>query len=178
MDLLDQNTVDEYTTVTFTLPDGTTKISDVRLPISTDASGKPISGVCDNAKADLVFINHPAFFQGETALSNGVYYLQFPDGHFFGYYAYLPDEHYLFHYDLGYIYVLDAADGQGGIYFYLYKTERIYYSSSKFPFPYLYDFDAETMEYLFPDSANDGHYLASPYAYFYAFDTGVIFQEP
>jgi len=38
---------------------------------------------------------HPAFFSGEVALGNGVYYLQFPNGNVFGYYAYLSDPHWI-----------------------------------------------------------------------------------
>ena len=51
------------------------------------------------------------FFTGESALSNGVYYLSFPSGNYFGYYSFLTDTHYIYHFDLGYEYVFDAADG-------------------------------------------------------------------
>ena len=59
---------------------------------------------------------HPPFFAGETALTNGVYYLAFQNGKPFGYYAYLSDPHYIYHFDMGYEYVFDAADGHDSVY--------------------------------------------------------------
>ena len=52
------------------------------------------------------------FFTGQVALSDGVYYLSFPSGNYFGYYSYLSDPRYIYHFDLGYEYVFDAADGK------------------------------------------------------------------
>ncbi len=43
-----------------------------------------------------------SFFTGQTALANGVYYLQFASGNPFGYYSFLSDPHYIFHQDLGF----------------------------------------------------------------------------
>ncbi|MDB5069485.1 MAG: hypothetical protein JWM87_596, partial [Candidatus Eremiobacteraeota bacterium] len=63
-------------------------------------------------------VQHPAFFAGEAALSNGVYYLALPNGTPFGYYSYLSDPNYVYHFDMGYEYAVDANDGNGGIYFY------------------------------------------------------------
>ena len=65
---------------------------------------------------------HPAFFAGEAALSNGVYYLALPNGNPFGYYSYLPDANYIYRFDLGYEYLFDANNGQGGIYLYDFAT--------------------------------------------------------
>ena len=42
-----------------------------------------------------------SFFAGEAALGNGVDYLAFTNGDFFGYYAFLSDPNYLYHFDLG-----------------------------------------------------------------------------
>ena len=77
----------------------------------------------------------PAFFGDEVALSNGVYYLQLPNGNPFGYYAFLEDPRLLYHFDLGYEYVFDAADGHGGVYLYDFKSSTFFYTSQTFPFP-------------------------------------------
>src|SRR5213078_3707156 len=50
---------------------------------------------------------HPAFFNGETALGGGFYYLQFANGTPFGYYSYLPDPNFIYHIDLAFEYLLD-----------------------------------------------------------------------
>lgn len=117
---------------------------------------------------------HPAFFAGEAALANGVYYLQFPSGNPFGYYSYLADPHYIFHFDLGYEYVFDAADGHAGVYLYDFASNGFFYTSPAFPFPYLYDFTLNTVLYYYPDPSNAGHYNTDGYRFFYRFDNGQI----
>lgn len=118
-----------------------------------------------------------SFFSGETALSNGVYYLSFPNGQYFGYYSYLTDPHYIYHFDLGYEYIFDAADGKGGVYFYDFKSSTFFYTSPVFPFPYLYDFTLNTVLYYYPDPSNAGHYNTNGYRFFYRFDNGRIFTK-
>ena len=113
---------------------------------------------------------HPAFFTGEVALSNDVYYLTFPNGNLFGYYSYLSDPNYLYHSDLGYEYVFDAADGAGGVYFYDFASGDFFYTSPTFPFPYLYDFALQSTLYYYPDTNRAGHYTTNP-RYFYNFAT-------
>ena len=49
-----------------------------------------------------VSTGHPPFFNGESALQNGVYYLSFPSGNYFGYYGYLAEPGFVYHFDLGY----------------------------------------------------------------------------
>ena len=120
--------------------------------------------------------SHPAFFDGEAALSNGVYYLVFPNGNLFGYYAYLSDPAYIYHYDLGFEYVFDAADGNSGVYFYDFASSDFFYTSPTFPFPYLYDFNLNTVLYYFPNTADPGHYTTNP-RYFYNFKTGAIITK-
>ncbi len=117
---------------------------------------------------------HPSYFTGESALNNGVYYLAFPNGNFFGYYSYLTDPHYIYHFDLGYEYLFDAADGHNGVYFYDFKSQGFFYSSPVFPFPYLYDFSLNTVLYYYPDTSNPGHYNTNGYRFFYRFDNGQI----
>ena len=116
---------------------------------------------------------HPAFFSGEVSLGNGVYYLQFPNGTPFGYYSYLTDPRFIYHFDLGYEYWFNANDGQNGIYFYDFMSTHFFYTSPSFPFPYLYDFTLNTVLYYYPDANNPGHYTTNP-RYFYNFATGQI----
>jgi streptogramin lyase len=120
---------------------------------------------------------HPAFFNGENALSNGVYYLQFPSGNVFGYYSYLTDPRYIYHQDLGYAFVADANDGKSGIYLYDFASGHWWYTSPAFSFPYLYDFSRSTVLYYYPDSTKSGRYTANP-RYFYDFAAGAIVTLP
>ena len=117
---------------------------------------------------------HPAFFTGEVALSNGVYYLALSNGNVFGYYGYLSDPRYIYHFDLGYEYLFDAGDGKGGVYFYDFKSGDFFYSSPAFPFPFLYDFALKAVLYYYPDPNNVGHYNTNGVRYFYNFATGQI----
>ena len=109
---------------------------------------------------------HPGFFSGEISLGNGIYYLQFPNGTPFGYYSYLPDQHFIYHFDMGYEYWFDANDGRNGIYFYDFAGNTFFYTSPSFPFPYLYDFGLNTVLYYYPDTQRTGHYTTNP-RYFY-----------
>jgi N-acetylneuraminic acid mutarotase len=113
---------------------------------------------------------HPAFFSGEVSLGNGVYYLQFPNGTPFGYYAYLTDPRFIYHFDMGYEYWFDANDGRNGIFFYDFMSNHFFYTSPSFPFPFLYDFSLNTVLYYFPDPNHPGHYTTNP-RYFYNFAT-------
>ncbi len=130
----------------------------------------------DNAAADLVepASAHPAFFAGEAALSQGVDYLVFANGNVFGYYAFLADAHYLYHFDLGYEYLFDAQDGQDGLYLYDFASQDFFYTSPSFPFPYLYDFGLNTVLYYYPDPHNAGRYNTDGVRWFYDFATGQI----
>ena len=122
-------------------------------------------------------VSHPAFFTGEAALSNGVYYLAFPNGNYFGYYGYLSNPAYIYHFDLGYEYVFDAADGKDGVYLYDFKSSDFFYTSPSFPFPYLYDFNLKTVLYYYPDPNNAGRYNTDGVRYFYDFATGKIISK-
>jgi len=120
---------------------------------------------------DLTGHPAPAFFTGETALGGGWYYLQFPNGTPFGFYAYLADPRFIYHFDMGFEYWFDANDGQGGIFFYDFASNHFFYTSPSFPFPYLYDFSLHTVLYYFPDPNRPGHYTHNP-RWFYNFATG------
>jgi hypothetical protein len=118
-------------------------------------------------------LTHPPFFMGERPLSNGVYYLQFPNGTPFGYYSYLTDPHWIYHLDMGYEYWFDANNADRGIFFYDFMSNHFFYTSPSFPFPYLYDFSLNTVLYYYPDPNRPGHYTTNP-RYFYNFATGQI----
>jgi hypothetical protein len=117
-----------------------------------------------------------AFFTGEIPLGNGVYYLQFPNGTPFGYYAYLTDPHWIYHFDMGYEYWFDANDGHNGIYFYDLAANTFFYTSPGFPFPYLYDFGLNAVLYYYPDPQRPGHNTTNP-RYFYDFATHQIINR-
>jgi hypothetical protein len=108
---------------------------------------------------------HPTFFNGETALGNGWFYLQFPNGTPFGYYIYLANEHFIYHVDLGYEYLIDANDGQGGIFLYDFASSSFFYTSPS-AFPYLYDFSLNAWLYYLPDLNSPGRYTHNPRWFF------------
>ncbi len=136
----------------------------------------------DNVEVDLVQTAavgaHPAFFAGENLLNNGVYYLAFPaSGNVFGYYAYLSTPGFLYHFDLGYEYAIDAQDNQGGVYLYDFASGGWFYTSRTFAFPYLYDFRLNSTVYYYPDPEHPGRYNTDGVRYFYMFATGQIIAE-
>jgi len=121
---------------------------------------------------------HPPLFNGEVSLSNGVYFLAFATtGNPFGYYSYLSDPRFIYHFDLGYEYWFDAGDGKNGIYFYDFKSGSFFYTSPNFPFPYLYDFSLNATLYYYPDPNNPGHYNTNGVRYFYNYATGQIITK-
>ena len=119
----------------------------------------------------------PAFFDGEVSVGDGVYYLTFPSGNYFGYYSFLADPAYIYHFDLGYEYVFDADDGNSGVYFYDFTSSDFFYTSPVFPFPYLYDFNLNSVVYYYPDPSEPGHYNTNGVRYFYVFNTGGIISK-
>jgi len=119
---------------------------------------------------------HAPFFSGEIPLANGVYYLQFANGTLFGFYSYLSDPRFIYHFDLGYEYWFDAQDGKNGIYFYDFRSGSFFYTSPSFPFPYLYDFSLNATLYYFPDTGSPGHYTTNP-RFFFNTATGQIITK-
>ena len=99
------------------------------------------------------------------------------DGNYFGYYSFLSDSAYIYHFDLGYEYVLDANDGNDGVYLYDFASSTFFYTSPTFPFPYLYDFTLNKVLYYYPDPNNPGHYNTNGVRYFYDFGTGQIITK-
>jgi hypothetical protein len=139
-----------------------------------DSQGNPINAAPGDGTITVATAQaHPAFFTGETALTNGVYYLQFAgDGKLFGYYNYQAFP-WLYHYDLGFEYFVDANDGNAGAYLFDLASGHWFYTSPGL-FPQLYDFSAGTWLYYFPDTKNPGHYTTNP-RYFSNLGTGMIF---
>ena len=144
---------------------------------TTDTGGSGNDGTIFELTLSGTAATHPVFFTGETALANGVYYLAFPNGNYFGYYSYLANPAYIYHFDLGYEYVFDAVDGKSGVYFYDFTSSDFFYTSPSFPFPYLYDFNLNSVVYYYPDPNNAGHYNTNGIRYFYVFNTGQIISK-
>ncbi len=119
-----------------------------------------------------------SFFLGQVALSSGAYYLAFSASSLpFGYYVYLTDPSYIFHFDLGYEYVFNADDGFNGAYFYDFTSGGFFYTSPYFPFPYLYDFRLGSTVYYYPDPSAPGRYNTDGVRYFYVFNTRQIISK-
>ena len=150
-------------TVEIFTPDGvgTTFASNVDRPVALAFSPAPPS----------------SFFNGAVPLGGGVYYLDFASGNPFGYYSLLSDRHYIYHFDLGFEYVFDAADGTNGVYLYDFRSSTFFYTSPTFPFPYLYDFSLNTVLYYYPDPNSAGHHNTGEVRYFYDFATGQIISK-
>ncbi len=155
------------------------KVFDYQYPVSTIGTfawnGIPIhlENLVYTGPETALAAGHAAFFTGEEALATGVYYLAFPgNGNVFGYYSYLADPHYIYHFGLGYEYVFDAADSQRGVYLYDFASQDFFYTSPQFPFPYLYDFNLGTVVYYFYDPANTGSVR-----YFYDFAAGQVITK-
>ena len=110
-------------------------------------------------------------------MGNGVYFLAFFGGNDFGFYSFLNQPGYLYHFDLGYEFIIDAADGQSGVYLYDFASQDFFYTSPGFPFPYLYDFNLQTVLYYYPDPNNAGHYNTDGVRYFYDFANGRIITK-
>lgn len=116
---------------------------------------------------EITYTPASSFFSAEQALGGGVYYLQFPDGKPFGYYAFLEGSAstanaWLYHFDLGYEYITGESSS-GGIYLYDLASGHWWYSSSTF-FPYVYDFSLNAWLYYFSNTR-----------YFANLTTGAIF---
>jgi hypothetical protein len=135
----------------------------------------PAAPIAASARERRTAAVHAPFFSGEVPLSNGVYYLKFPSGAPLGYYSYLSDAHYVYHFDLGYEYVFDSTDANA-VYLYDFASGHFWYTGANI-FPYVYDFALKSFLYYYPDSNNADHYTKSP-RYFFNFATGKIITVP
>ena len=166
--------------VTLSLPDGKLYEATVVAINASGVSSLPsnlLTFVTDGTGAVPAPVALPSsFFAGARYLSNGVWNLSFPSGNSFGYYSYLSDPRYIYHFDLGYEYVFDAKDGRAGVYFYDFESSTFFYTSPAVPFPFLYDFGLNAILYYYPDPSNAGRYTTSPRS-FYDFATGQIITK-
>ncbi len=111
------------------------------------------------------------FFSGESSLGSENYYLTFSDGTPFSYYttAFSP---YLYHYDMGFSYYIDAGDSANGAYLYDFASSSFWYTSPTL-FPYIYDFNLKAFLYYYRDPNDSTRYTSNP-RYFYNFGTNAI----
>lgn len=116
--------------------------------------------------------HHATFFHGEIYLGNGVYYCAFPTHVEFGYYGYFADVDFVYHFDIGYLYVIESGDSQNGVYFYDFFSGHWWYTSPSL-FSYLYDFTLNAWLYYYPNTVSAGHYTTNP-RYFFNFSTNQI----
>ena len=118
-----------------------------------------------------------AFFVGQTALERGSYYLAFPDGNYFGYYSFLTDPHFIYHLDLGYEYIFDAADGDAGRLLLRLCQQHLFLYEPDFSFPVSLRLQPEFGRLLYPDPNNPGRYNTGGVRYFYDFATDTIISK-
>jgi len=109
---------------------------------------------------------HPAFFAGENSVGGGLYFLTFRDQVPFGYYTYafFP---FLYHFDLGWEFFIDAQNSRNGAYFYDIQLNSWLYTDPEL-FPFLYEFSEGAWYYYF--YASNGHYTSNP-RWFFDFKT-------
>ncbi len=107
----------------------------------------------------------PSFFAGEMSVGNGVDFLTFPNSTLFGYYAHLSGM-FIYHFDMGFEYVLPANDASGDVYFWDDQSGHWWYTGPTL-FPNLYDFTLGAWIYYIPDSSNPGHYTTNPRTFAY-----------
>ena len=169
--LFDFNQNDAFETVGYSPMGGLVEDSAGNFYGTTSAGGTGDVGTV------FKFNVHPDFFDGRVSLGDGIYYLSFPNGNYFGYYADL-GANYIDHLDLGYEYVIDANDGKAGVYLYDFATDSFFYTSPTYPFPYLYSFRFDTTLYYYPDPVNAGHYNTDGVRYFYDFASGNTIAFP
>jgi uncharacterized repeat protein (TIGR01451 family) len=111
-------------------------------------------GIADSTTID------PLFFNGEISLGGAVYYLTFPNGTLFGYYGYLGSG-WIYHFDLGYEYVLPSGDANGDVYLYDLQSGHWWFTGPTL-FPNLYDFTLAEWIYYVPNASEPGHYTTNP----------------
>jgi uncharacterized repeat protein (TIGR01451 family) len=157
-----------YPPVTVTVNVAATASSPQVNQVSVSGGGSLSASASDSTT--ITQSGHPAFFAGEDALGNGVYYLQLPGGNPFGYYTYLANG-WIYQFDMGYESISPGV-GQT-VYLWDLSTGHWWYTSTSL-FPYMYDFTLNTWIYYFPDPKNAGHYTTNP-RYFDNLTTGQIF---
>jgi hypothetical protein len=79
----------------------------------------------------------------------------------------------LYHYDMGFEYVIPANDAYGDVYFYDFQSGHWWYTGPSL-FQNIYDFTLGAWIYYFPDPSNPGHYTTNPRKFAYDM-THVVF---
>jgi hypothetical protein len=159
-----------YPSITVTVNVAANAPSQVTNQVSVSGGGSVGSTASDTTSITPSGPSHPAFFAGEVAQGNGVYFLQFPNGNLFGYYSYLSSG-WIYHLDMGYVYVLQGNGPE--VYLWDMSSGHWWYTNSN-QFPSLYDFTLHAWLYYLPDTRNAGHYTTNP-RYFANMTTGRIF---
>ncbi len=146
-------------------------------PDGSTLVGGDFTQVADSARTRLAVVGagEPAFFNGAVNLGSNFFYLQFPNGTPFGYYS-LNFYPFLYHNDLGFVYVFDSRDSAGGVFLYDFQSSTFWYTSPSFPFPYLYDFSLNAVIYYFPQTGAPGFYTKNP-RFFFNFGNGQIITK-
>jgi hypothetical protein len=114
------------------------------------------------------------FFTNQTALGNYAYYLQPSSNNFFGYYsiAYYP---YVYHFDLGWEYFVDAQNAANGAYLYDFTSQHWWYTEPGI-FPYIYDFTFQAWLYCDPNISVPDTYYSYP-RIFYDFGSSNVWYD-
>ncbi|MDB6021300.1 MAG: Fibronectin, type domain protein [Pedosphaera sp.] len=114
------------------------------------------------------------FFNGNASLGSGVEYLEFPDQVVFGYYD-QTGYPWVYHFDMGFEYVINAGDQQGSVYLYDNSSQSFWFTSPAL-FPYLYDFKLNSWIYYYADTTKPGRYTSNP-RYFYDFNLAQVITK-
>ena len=116
------------------------------------------------------------FFDRQVPVGKSTYYMGHdaaqPSGGDFGYYGYFEDRRYVYHFQLGFEYAVDAADGADGVYLYDFKSSGWFYTSPQFAYPYLYDFNLGSVVYYFGNAPVTEGGDPTGTRYFYVFKNG------
>ena len=105
------------------------------------------------------------FFNGERPLgANGVAYLSFPNGRAFGFYAHLSEASgFIFHFDFGFAYLVDA--GNGNAFLYDFASQGWFYTGTGL-WPFVYDFNLGAWLRYEADPNRPGRYTSGPRRFF------------
>jgi len=108
----------------------------------------------------------PAFFDGGMSMGGGMYYMTCTDKNPFGYYSlsFMP---WLYHFDMGWEYFIDAGNSAHGGFMWDQKMGVSFYTEPDI-FPFMYNFGKGAWYYYAPDPNMSGHYSTNP-RWFYDF---------
>jgi hypothetical protein len=128
---------------------------------ASGTGGTPSAPAAVGTTQVTLTVNAMPFFAGAVDGGNGTKFLQTSGGKPFGYFGYLGNNNWMYHADLGYLYVISANDASNGIYMWDMKSGHWFYTSGA-TFPFMYDFTVNAWLYYFPSQTQSGHYTSSP----------------